>query len=116
MRVVLPGKPQAKLQAICTTEWEGQRIVVRPWSTIRVQKLTETSKAYISGSALIILGGPHNIIQTVYHDASPHLDTVAIDEATGKIAVSDSQDIYVYRPYGKGEGALKVNAAACKLP
>lgn len=115
MRVVLPGKPQAKLQAICTTEWEGQRIVVRPYGTIRFQKLTETSQAYISGSALIILGGPHHIIQTVYHDASPPLGAVAIDEATGKIAISSSQDIYIYRPYGRSEGALKVNTSS-KLP
>lgn len=29
MRVVLPGKPQAKLQAVCTAQWEDQRLVVR---------------------------------------------------------------------------------------
>lgn len=28
MRVVLPGKPQAKLQAVCTAQWDGQRLVV----------------------------------------------------------------------------------------
>ena len=28
MRTVLPGKPQAKLQALCTAQWEGLRLVV----------------------------------------------------------------------------------------
>lgn len=89
--------------------------MVKPYDTIQFQKLAETSQAYISGSALIILGGPHHIIQTVYHDASPPLDAVAIDEATGKIAISNSQDIYIYRPYGIEEDALKVNTKS-RLP
>jgi hypothetical protein len=29
MRAILPGKPQAKLQAITTGAWNGFRIVVR---------------------------------------------------------------------------------------
>lgn len=29
MRAILPGKPQARLQALCTTEWEGLRLVVQ---------------------------------------------------------------------------------------
>ncbi|MCJ1260826.1 regulator of (H+)-ATPase in vacuolar membrane [Lobaria immixta] len=90
MRVVLPGKPQAKLQAVCTAQWEGQRIV-----------------AYASGNALIILGGPHDLIQTIYHDGSPALDAVAIDNSTGKIATCDSEEVYIYRPYGRKEGALR---------
>ena len=28
MRAVLPGKPEAKLQAVCTTSWNGRRLVV----------------------------------------------------------------------------------------
>jgi len=28
MRAVLPGEPQAKLQAVCTVKWAGTRIVV----------------------------------------------------------------------------------------
>lgn len=28
MRTVLPGKPQAKLHALCTALWEGKRLVV----------------------------------------------------------------------------------------
>ena len=28
MRTVLPGKPQARLQAVDAVEWEGKRLVV----------------------------------------------------------------------------------------
>lgn len=31
-----------------------------------------------------------------------------IDEATGKIAVTSSEEVHIYKPYGKKEGALKV--------
>ena len=31
MRAVLPGKPRAKLQAVCTGCWEGRRLIVRYW-------------------------------------------------------------------------------------
>ena len=34
-----------------------------------------------------------------------------IDEATGKIAVSSSEEVHIYKPYGKKEGALKVRLA-----
>jgi hypothetical protein len=33
---------------------------------------------------------------------------VTIDEATGKIAVSSSNEVTIYKPYGKEEGVLKV--------
>lgn len=33
---------------------------------------------------------------------------MAIDEATGKIAVCTTEEVHVYKPYGKKEGALKV--------
>lgn len=36
---------------------------------------------------------------------------MAIDESTGKIAACDSEEVYIYRPYGREEGALRVNAA-----
>lgn len=29
MRAVLPGKPQARLQTLCTARWEEQRLVVQ---------------------------------------------------------------------------------------
>lgn len=90
MRTVLPGKPQAKLQAVCTALWEGQRLV-----------------SYISGNALVILSGPHSLIQTIYDDQLLALEAVVIDEATGKIAVCSSEEVHIYKPYGKKEGALK---------
>ena len=30
-----------------------------------------------------------------------------IDEATGKIAICSSEEVHIYKPYGKKEGALK---------
>ena len=90
MRAVLPGKAQAKLQAVTTAQWQGRRIV-----------------AYISGSALVILAGSHVLLQTIYHDESESLDAVAIDEASGKIASCSGPTVHVYRPYGQEESALK---------
>ena len=90
MRTVLPGKPQAKLQAISTAQWEGKRLVV-----------------YISGNALVILGGPHDLIQTVYNDEFSTLDAITIDEATGKIAIASPEEIHIYNPFGKEEGVLR---------
>ncbi|KAL9103855.1 MAG: hypothetical protein Q9163_001133 [Psora crenata] len=90
MRTVLPGKPQAKLQAVTTAQWLGKRLI-----------------AYISGNALVILGGPHDLIQTTYHDQCEELDAVIIDETSGKIATCSSDEIYVYKPYGREEGVPK---------
>ena len=65
-------------------------------------------KVYISGSALVILGGPHELLQTIYHDENLALDAVAIDEATGKIATCSFNEVTIYKPYGREEGVLKV--------
>lgn len=65
-------------------------------------------KVYISGNALVILGGPHDLIQTIYHDNAGALDAVAIDEVSGKIGTCTNEELYIYRPYGRIEGALKV--------
>ncbi|KAL8784259.1 MAG: hypothetical protein Q9213_004081 [Squamulea squamosa] len=91
MRAILPGKPQARLQAVCTVEWEGLRLVV-----------------YISGNGLMILSGPSNLLQTIYHEDCDALIAVTIDELSGKIATASSHEIHVYRPYGKEDGLLKV--------
>ena len=91
MRTVLPGRPQARLQAVCTAQWDGLRLVV-----------------YISGSAVVILGGPHQLLQTIYHeDHSCSLDAVAIDDVTGKIVVCTSNEVTIYKPYGRKEDVLK---------
>jgi hypothetical protein len=65
-------------------------------------------QAYISGHALVILTGAQTLLQTIYVDDSEFLETIAIDESSGQIAVSSGPDVYIYRPNGfKGE-SLKV--------
>ena len=48
------------------------------------------------------------ILQTIYDDDEAHLDAIAIDEASGKIATCAGSNVRVYQPYGQGEDALKV--------
>ncbi|KAK2861254.1 hypothetical protein FQN49_004389 [Arthroderma sp. PD_2] len=81
MRTVLPGRPAPKLQAVSTALWEGIRVVV-----------------YISGNAVVILGGPQKLLQTIYLDDIEWLSAVNIDEASGRIAVCGGQTILVYNP------------------
>ncbi|KAL8831264.1 MAG: hypothetical protein Q9191_000953 [Dirinaria sp. TL-2023a] len=90
MRAVLPGKPQARLQSLCAGLWEGHRVV-----------------AYISGNALSILTGPCTLVQTVYQDDCNAFESVVFSDSTGKIAACDTNSAYIYRPYGREEGALK---------
>ncbi|KAF1831934.1 hypothetical protein BDW02DRAFT_571508 [Decorospora gaudefroyi] len=90
MRGILPGRPQAKLQAVAHGLWESLQII-----------------AYISGNALIVLDRPHHVLQTIYIDEESELEAVALDEGTGKLAVCSTQHIYIYQPYGQDEGAVK---------
>ncbi|CAL3962404.1 unnamed protein product [Diplocarpon coronariae] len=90
MRAVLPGKPQAKLQAVCTGYWNSIRLI-----------------AYITGNAVVVLTGPDSIIQTIYDDDGDQLESITIDELSGKIATCAGPNIRVYKPYGQGENALK---------
>jgi len=57
---------------------------------------------------LVILGGPNDLIQTIYHEGPGALNAVVIDDVSGKIATCTEEKVYIYRPYGKIEGALKV--------
>jgi hypothetical protein len=116
MRAVLPGEPQAKLQAVCTGKWAETRVVV---SIIGCFELTKDHllmismlhlQAYISGNALILLSGPSNLLQTIYQDEASDLEAVTIDESSGKIATCTGSKVLVYKPYGQDEGALKVKA------
>lgn len=60
----------------------------------------------------MILGGPHQLLQTIYIDDTDALEAVTIDETSGKIAACGGPDVFVYQPYGiKGE-TLKVRGAA----
>ncbi|KAL1838814.1 hypothetical protein VTJ49DRAFT_2207 [Mycothermus thermophilus] len=87
MRAVLPGNPESRLQAVATGRWAGNRI-----------------SAYVTGSALAILGSPHALLQTVYDDSDPDpLHAVALDEASGKIAVCTRRAVRIYRPVGAGQ-------------
>lgn len=70
--------------------------------------MADALKAYISGNALIILGGPNDLVQTIYHDDCIGFDAVSVDKLSGKIAISNENETYVYRPYGRDEGVLKV--------
>ncbi|KAK4101351.1 hypothetical protein N658DRAFT_471083 [Parathielavia hyrcaniae] len=92
MRAVLPGKPESRLQALATGCWENKRIT-----------------AYITGNALAILGDPDKLLQTVYDDDPEPLQAVALDEASGRIAVGTRHVVRVYRPLGAGQevGALQ---------
>ncbi|TAQ89313.1 hypothetical protein B7494_g2375 [Chlorociboria aeruginascens] len=90
MRAVLPGKAQAKLQGVCTGYWDSRRLI-----------------AYISGNAFVILTDADTLLQTIYDDNEEFLEAIAIDEASGKIAVCAGSNIRVYKPYGQGDDALK---------
>jgi hypothetical protein len=59
-------------------------------------------QAYIAGNALAILGEPDRLLQTVYDDDPAPLQAVALDEASGKIAVCTRRAVRVYRPLGVG--------------
>ncbi|KAF7597537.1 regulator of (H+)-ATPase in vacuolar membrane [Aspergillus hancockii] len=90
MRAVLPGRPPAKLQSFSTALWDGLRVVV-----------------YISGHALVILGGPHTLLQTIYVDDADSLEAVTVDETSGKIAACGGPDVFIYQPYGIRNETLK---------
>ncbi|KAK4141274.1 RAVE protein 1 C terminal-domain-containing protein [Dichotomopilus funicola] len=76
MRTILPGRPESRLQALATGCWEGKRIT-----------------AYITGNALAILGG------RIYDDDPAPLCAVALDEASGKIAVCTRRVVRVLELY-----------------
>ncbi|GME64981.1 wd repeat protein [Neofusicoccum parvum] len=90
MRAILPGRPNAELAAVTTGLWEGRQLI-----------------AYISGNALVILGGPRHIIQTTYNEDEDDLVSVVLDEPSGKIAVASKKAAYVYKPYGLDIGQPK---------
>lgn len=58
----------------------------------------------------MILDGPNNLIQTIYPEECRALLAVTIDDITGKIAAASSNKVYIYRPYGKEDGSLRVIA------
>lgn len=73
-------------------------------------------QAYISGNAFVVLSNPNTILQTIYDDSAEHLEAIAIDEASGKIATCTGATIRVYKPYGREEDALQVRLHDLKGP
>lgn len=73
-------------------------------------------QAYISGHALVILGGPQTLLQTIYVDDTDKLEAVAFEEASGRIAVCGGPDVFVYHPYGLPGETLKVRMFGFPLP
>lgn len=95
MKGVLPGKPEASLQAVSTGYWDGKRIIV-----------------YITGNALAILSDPATVLQTIYDDGIRKLEAVAFDESSGKIAACTDGTVRIYRPLGHTQDSLKVSLAS----
>ncbi|KAL7959039.1 RAVE protein 1 C terminal domain-containing protein [Trichoderma compactum] len=91
MSIVLPGKPQSRLQGLAIGYWNNLHL-----------------NAYITGNAFTILDGLQTIIQTIYDDNGEPLQAIAIDELTGKIATSTATQVRIYKPLGGlQEDALK---------
>ncbi|KAF2969895.1 hypothetical protein GQX73_g3666 [Xylaria multiplex] len=88
MKGVLPGKPEASLQAISTGYWDSKRIIV-----------------YITGNALSILSDPNTLLQTIYDDDSRKLDAVAFDEFSGKIAACTDGTWALQATFDVGNGS-----------
>ena len=51
------------------------------------------------------------MLQTIYDDDDEPLQAVALDEASGKIAVCTGRSVRIYRPFGKEEDALQVRGS-----
>ncbi|KAI2625470.1 RAVE protein 1 C terminal-domain-containing protein [Xylaria nigripes] len=90
MKGVLPGKPEASLQAISTGYWDGRRIIV-----------------YITGNGLSILSDPGTVLQTIYDDDPRKLEAVTFDEFSGKIATCTDGTVRIYRPLGHERDSFK---------
>ena len=61
---------------------------------------------------MVILGGPQDILQTIYIDDVDALEAITIEETSGTIAVCGGQNVYIYKPFGREEDVLKVRASA----
>ena len=109
MREILPGRPESKLQAISVGLWNSQQIIVSllPYLCNGVNEAYHI-KAFVSGNALIILESPNSLLQTIYLAEDVQLEAVEVDVESGQIATCAGSTVYVYKPYGQDEGALKV--------
>ncbi|KAH7040404.1 WD repeat domain-containing protein [Microdochium trichocladiopsis] len=90
MKAVLPGRPEARLQAVAVGSWQGRRTIV-----------------YATGNALAILSDPDTIHQTIYDEDERSLEAVAFDERSGKIAAATGTTVRIYQPIDLDEDTLK---------
>jgi hypothetical protein len=107
MKAVLPGKPEARLQALSTGAWNGRRIIVRPRGLVETFA-ADFCQAYVTGNGLAILSDHESLLQTIYDDDTQPLEAVAVDEVSGKIAVCTNAAVRVYSPLGEEEHDLRV--------
>ncbi|KAK4171762.1 putative regulator of V-ATPase in vacuolar membrane protein [Triangularia setosa] len=111
MRTILPGLPSSRLQVLATgycqkaAESGGRRIIVLPPpGLLPITALANSIlQAYIAGNAISILSptpaDPTHLLQTVYDDDPTPLQSISLDEATGKIAVVTEHGIgRAYKP------------------
>jgi len=109
MRAVLPGKPQARLQAVCTGYWDGKEVIVSSEAAYQfLYRSNNQLQAYITGNAIVILRSYDTILQTIYDEDAGPLNAIAFDEAYGKIASCAGPVVRIYKPYGQDEDSLKV--------
>lgn len=80
---LLPGAPTSSLQAFTTFIFRFKRYI-----------------AYISGRQLNILSSPTTLVQAVRF--KHELVAIAADNASGKIAVTDSSDVWILEPISEG--------------
>ena len=114
MPAVLPGKPQAKLQAISVGRWQGHRIIVSSQCYLDTMNRLANSilplQTYIAGNALVVLTGPQTVAQTLYDDSGEHLEAVSFDERSGKIAVCSRRVAHIYYPRTDAGSSLRVTS------
>lgn len=90
MKAVLPGRPEAQLQAVATGSWQGRRTIV-----------------YATGNGLAILSDPDTILQTIYDEDERSLEAVAFDEKSGKIATATGTTVRIYQSIDFDQNTLK---------
>ena len=73
--------------------------------------LSHYLQTYISGNALVILGGAQELLQTIYEIDTLRFEAVTIEQSSGQIAACGGSQVFVYKPHGREDGALRVQAS-----
>ncbi|PNS15297.1 Regulator of V-ATPase in vacuolar membrane protein 1 [Sphaceloma murrayae] len=92
MQAILPGQPQAQLHGLDYGYHEGQLVV-----------------AYISGSSIVLLNGPHSILQTIDTGDQFGNELVAVKyhEASGRIAAASKSKVFTFGLREEVKGTLR---------